>query len=92
MHTWAWDKICKPKKEGGLEIRRIKDINQVAGLRLVWRFCSNPKSVWASWMMNEYVKDLNFCEAPMHLLHSGTWKFIAESRQIAKKHMNLSMV
>jgi len=45
MHTWASDKICKPKKEEGLDIRRIKDINQAAGLKLVWRCCSNPKSV-----------------------------------------------
>ena len=40
-------------------------------------------------MMNEYVKDSNFWEAPMDLLHSGTWKFITESRQIAKKHMKV---
>ena len=91
MHTWASDKICKPKKEEGLDIRRIKDINQAAGLKLVWRCCSNPKSVWASWMMNEYVKDSNFWEAPMHLLHSGTWKFIAESKQIAKKYMKVGI-
>jgi len=27
----------------------------------------------------------------MHLLHSGTWKFIAESKQIAKKYMKVGI-
>ena len=32
MNAWAWDKLCEPKSEGGLAIRRLKDINEVAGL------------------------------------------------------------
>lgn len=27
IHTMAWHKICRPKCEGGLGIRRIKHIN-----------------------------------------------------------------
>jgi len=38
-------------------------------------------------MRNEYVKDFNFWEAPVHLLHSGTWKFKAGSTLLAKKQM-----
>jgi len=37
MHVGPGKKICKPKVEGGLAIRRIKDNNMAAGLRLVWR-------------------------------------------------------
>ena len=35
MHAWAWDKLCAPKSKGGLAIRKIQDINDVAGLQLV---------------------------------------------------------
>ena len=33
MHTWNWPDIYK-KRKGGLAIRRIADINEVAGIRL----------------------------------------------------------
>ena len=53
-------------------------------MKLVWRCCNDINFLWASWMRNHYVKNLNFWEAPVHILHSGTWKFIAGSRQLTK--------
>jgi len=91
MHAWAWESLCKPKAEGGLAIRRFKDINIAAGLKLVWRDCTDPDSIWNAWLRTTHVGGRNFCEAPVHLLHSGTWKFIAGSRQLAKKHMKRSI-
>ena len=35
MHAWAWDKLCMPKEEGGLGIRRIQDLNTAASIKLV---------------------------------------------------------
>ena len=42
IHAWAWDKICKPKSECGLAVRRIQEINNAAGVKLVCRCCNNP--------------------------------------------------
>ena len=87
MHTWAWEQICKPKHEGGLAIIRLRDINIDASMKLVWRYFNNNHSIWNEWVKTNYVGEHNFWEAPAHLLQSGTWKFIAGSRMLAKHHM-----
>ena len=87
MHAWAWDKMCTPKSEGGLSIRRIQDINNATGLKLVWRCCNSDDSICANWMRQYYFKDTNFWEPPIHLLDLGTWKFVAGNRGIAKPYI-----
>ena len=42
-------------------------------------------------MRHCYSKEINFWEAPVHLLDSGTWKFVAGSRERAKKHFRRRM-
>jgi len=41
MPAWSWAGICKTKKEGGLGIRRISDINAASGIKLYWRLCTS---------------------------------------------------
>ena len=46
MHAWSWNSMCKPKGEGGLCLRRVRNTTEVVGIKLVWRlFTSN--SLWA---------------------------------------------
>ena len=59
MPAWSWEKLCKPKEEGGLAIRKITDLNKAAGIKLAWRCCSS-NSIWATWMRKHYVKEWNF--------------------------------
>ncbi|KAF9612720.1 hypothetical protein IFM89_003262 [Coptis chinensis] len=35
--TVSWDKVCKPVEEGGLGIRKLKDINIAMLMKLAWR-------------------------------------------------------
>ena len=83
----AWDKMCKQKLEGGLSLRRIQDLNNAAGLQLVWRCCNPNGSIWAEWMRNQYFRDFSLWEAPIHLLQSGNWKFVASFRKMAKLYV-----
>ncbi|XP_019438986.1 PREDICTED: uncharacterized protein LOC109344689 [Lupinus angustifolius] len=43
----AWHKLCTPTKEGGLGLRSIADMNQVALLKLAWEMKSSSQE-WAS--------------------------------------------
>lgn len=43
----AWGGICKPKLEGGLGIRALKEVNIVYGLKLIWRMLTG-ESLWGS--------------------------------------------
>jgi hypothetical protein len=45
---WAlvgWDKLCKPKKFGGLGIRDPGKLNQVMGAKMWWRWLQHPKEL-----------------------------------------------
>lgn len=75
MHTLSWGEICKPKSEGGLGIRRVKDLCDAAGLKKIWRLL-NFDTLWSVWFRNRYIKTDNFWEVKPHILDSGTWKQI----------------
>ena len=62
IHAYSWTNICKPKVEGGVGIRRIQEINEAAGLKLIWKLCTS-QSLWASWMNERYCKGTSFWEA-----------------------------
>ncbi|KAF9603601.1 hypothetical protein IFM89_037100 [Coptis chinensis] len=34
--TVSWDKVCKPKEEGGLGIRRLRELNMALLMKLAW--------------------------------------------------------
>ncbi|KAF6135091.1 hypothetical protein GIB67_040402 [Kingdonia uniflora] len=56
----AWDKVCKPYKEGGINLRRLKEINQSLMMKLAWNFL-NPKDEWAEFMRAKFItKSGNF--------------------------------
>ncbi|KAF6162880.1 hypothetical protein GIB67_021029 [Kingdonia uniflora] len=50
----AWDKVCKPFKEGGINLRPLKEINQSLMMKLTWNFL-NPKDEWAEFMRVKFI-------------------------------------
>ncbi|KAG2312978.1 hypothetical protein Bca52824_024535 [Brassica carinata] len=46
----SWADICKPKREGGLGLRRLEEFEQVFNLKRVWIFFSEPGSLWVAWL------------------------------------------
>eukprot|EP00253_Pinus_taeda_P024695 PITA_24695 len=43
----AWEKICKPKAHGGLELADPEILNKVLGAKLWWRWLKESNSSWA---------------------------------------------
>ncbi|KAF6156545.1 hypothetical protein GIB67_000010 [Kingdonia uniflora] len=50
----AWGKVCKPLKEGGIKLRRLKEINQSLMMKLTWNFL-NPKDEWSEFMRAKFI-------------------------------------
>lgn len=46
----SWASICKPKKEGGLGLRRLEEFQKVFDLKRVWNFFSDAGSLWVAWL------------------------------------------
>lgn len=56
----AWENICKPKQEGGLGLRSLKEANDVCCLKLIWRIASHGDSLWVKWVKTFLLKQVSF--------------------------------
>lgn len=68
----SWKDCCKPKEEGGLGLRSIKEANDVACLKLVWRIISFPSSLWVKWI-NRYLICKNSFWSVKERSSLGSW-------------------
>ena len=50
-----WEKVCVPKAEGGLGLRRVKEFNNACLLKLGWS-AATTDSLWASWFHCRYFR------------------------------------
>eukprot|EP00253_Pinus_taeda_P026524 PITA_26524 len=57
---WAlvkWDKVCLPKKSGGIGLRDPALSNTVMGAKLWWRWLGYPNTPWASLWTTKYANN-----------------------------------
>lgn len=47
IHWMSWDRMCKPKKDGGLGFRHVHDFNVALLGKQGWRLITNPESLVA---------------------------------------------
>lgn len=47
QHLLAWNKVCLPKKDGGLGIRKARDTNRALISKVGWRLLNDGDSLWA---------------------------------------------
>lgn len=80
----AWRDISKPKNEGGLGIRNLKEVNKVYGLKIIWRLLSGD-SLWGKWIKFYLLKKKSFWEVnSKSQVGSLRWRKILKMRVVAK--------
>lgn len=47
MHLVAWERVTRPKMEGGLGIRSIRQTNAAFLAKLGWRVLAEPETMWS---------------------------------------------
>ena len=81
----AWVEVCKPKQEGGLGLRSLKEANDVCILKLIWRIVSNGNSMWVKWVKIFLLKQKKiWALKETTSLGSWMWKKILKFRTTAK--------
>ncbi|KAL9298582.1 putative reverse transcriptase zinc-binding domain-containing protein [Arabidopsis thaliana] len=82
----SWNQVCKPKTEGGLGLRSLKEANDVCCLKLVWRIISHGDSLWVKWVEHNLLKREIFWTVKENAnLESWIWKKILKYRGVAKR-------
>ncbi|XP_071740858.1 uncharacterized protein [Rutidosis leptorrhynchoides] len=75
-----WSRICLPKQEGGLGIKRLKEWNVALMASHIWRVLTNKKSLWVQWVHTYRLKGRSFWDAPVVAGASVSWRKILSIR------------
>ena len=71
QHLIAWDKICTPKREGGLGIRKAKEMNVALLGKLGWRLLNTHEALWVRILQKKFrVGELY---DPCWMVSRGNW-------------------
>uniref|UniRef100_A0A803PLN3 Reverse transcriptase domain-containing protein n=1 Tax=Cannabis sativa TaxID=3483 RepID=A0A803PLN3_CANSA len=85
FHWCTWDKLCKPKEEGGLGFWSLNEFNQALLAKQGWRLIHNPQSLLARVLKNSYYPNVSFMEVGCPSGASCVWKGICWGRKILQE-------
>jgi len=88
MHLVAWDRVCLPKREGGLGIQKSKFMNKALVSKIGWRLIHDRQSLWARILRKKYkvgeIHDRTWMEKKRPC--SSTWRsIVAGLREVATR-------
>ncbi|CAA7042860.1 unnamed protein product [Microthlaspi erraticum] len=78
QHLVAWNRVCVPKREGGLGFRSAREMNMAMIAKIGWRLLQDQNSLWAGVLRSKYktgdLVDRSWIVAKSHW--SSTWRSI----------------
>ncbi|XP_023644456.1 uncharacterized protein LOC111832379 [Capsella rubella] len=76
----AWSKVCTPKQEGGLGLRRLQDVSRVFPYHLIWRLFTLSGSLWVAWARQNLMNHGCFWTAQSTTKGSWVWRKLLKLR------------
>ncbi|XP_074300097.1 uncharacterized protein LOC141631307 [Silene latifolia] len=70
----AWNKLCKPRKNGGLGLRHLHSWNIAAIEKYVWWIEAKPDHLWVCWVHAIYIKQQVWQDFTPSLSSSWAWR------------------
>jgi exonuclease III len=89
---WAlvgWEKLCKPKKLGGLGIRDPGKMNKVMGAKMWWRWLQYPQELWARLWKQKYAPEVHHNQLIRfneQVQGSNIWNTAWRNRPLVQQH------
>ena len=76
MHMVSWEKICKPKRDGDLGLKKFGLMNQAMLARQYWRISQHPQTLVSRAFKAKYFpkNSIHDCSPKPH--HSWFWRSI----------------
>lgn len=89
VHWFSWNRMSKPKREGGLGFRDLANFNQALLGKQVWRIMHNPTCLMARIMKARYFPDENILTAVQKRKALYAWKSLLHGRDLIKRVMRV---
>ncbi|KAK4259268.1 hypothetical protein QN277_005616 [Acacia crassicarpa] len=83
-HWVAWNKLTRPKVEGGMRIRDFTKFNKALLAKTAWRLLQSPNDLWARVLKGLYFPNGSFIEATHGHRASWCWSSILDGRDFIK--------
>ncbi|XP_019082529.1 PREDICTED: uncharacterized protein LOC109125390 [Camelina sativa] len=87
----AWSKVCLPKAEGGLGLRRFSEWNTTLSLKFIWLLFSNNGSLWVAWHKHHHLQHSNFWLQTESSNDSWNWRSLQRLRPLAEKFLRCTV-
>ena len=84
-HWLAWDKLTKPKREGGMGFRDLRLFNQAILAKQAWRLLVNPDSLCAKVLKAKYYPNGHILDTDFPQATSVNWQGIVHGLDLLKK-------
>ena len=99
LHLVSWDKICRPRKEGGLGLKKFGLMNQAMLAKQFWRIGQNPQSLISKTFKAKYFPNSSIYDCVPKPHHSWFWRSIInqknnllkEGRRIIRNGANIPL-
>jgi ribonuclease HI len=85
MHWMSWDKVTRPKAQGGIGFRNLRVFNQALLARQAWRLLHFPDSLCARLLKARYYPAGNLIDTAFIQNQSQTWRGIVYGLELLKK-------
>ena len=81
----AWDKVCKPRRNGGLGLRKTAAVNQAFQCKLAWKILTNQDSMWVRIMRKKYLGHQDFFYAHHRQGDFVVWRNIIKCKELIRQ-------
>ena len=88
LHMLNWDKICHPRRYGGLGFKKFHPMNQAMLSKQYWRIIQHPNSLLARTYKAKYHPTCSIQEHSTKPHHSWYWRNIRNhGSKVLRRHM-----
>ncbi|XP_019154646.1 PREDICTED: uncharacterized protein LOC109151183 [Ipomoea nil] len=84
IHWMSWDRMCVPKKFGGMGFKRLHEFNIALLAKQGWRLLTSPESLVARVYKARYYPSSSFYEATIGGNPSYAWRSILAGQALLK--------
>ncbi|XP_019164336.1 PREDICTED: uncharacterized protein LOC109160503 [Ipomoea nil] len=83
IHLVNWETITKPKEQGGVGLRRLREMNLAFLTKLGWRLHTEKENLWAKVVLAKYMHGTSEdCNYTKKKACSNLWRGICEAQPI----------
>ncbi|XP_030497527.2 uncharacterized protein LOC115713182 [Cannabis sativa] len=88
----AWERLCQPKKAGGIGLKKIAEWNTAAMIKYVWAIANKEDNLWIRWIHCVYMKGVDWWSYQASSQASWYWKRLVAVKNQVLEVMDIQQV